>query len=287
MTNEELVKAYQDGDKEAMNEIVEKNTGLVFMIANRYMNSLDNSYLERDDLEQLGFMGLMEAVKGFDLSKGFKFSSYAGTSIMGHITRGVRVSTPWEKRSDTSGDMAKVTSVNSFLPGSEDMTYMDILKDDHAENDFHNLIDQLDREIMRKDIFAVMGRVFNPYDKEKNALILKYGLNGKEYTAREIADIYDVKYEKARQWLDKGMRRIRSSKAGIQLCRKYKDEIVLNRYMERLVKLEYKDPSYYVQIQEWVKQMQKSQDQRTIFIKHSKNRAKLEPLGKNIAYKSH
>ncbi len=245
MTNEELVKDYQKGNKKAMDQIVEKNKGLVNYFVNQFCSNLNNSYLDRDDLEQDGYIGLMNAVKNYDPLPGVKFSSYAGVAIKSHISRNLRITTPWEKRSDKNSRLCNVISANSFLPGSENMTYMDTIKDDHAENDFHNLIDDLDHEIMRDDIFAVLGRVFNPYDKEKNALILKYGLNGKEYTSREIADIYDVKCEKARQWLAKGMRRIRLSKAGIQLCRKYKDEIVLNRYMERFTKIEYKDPAVY------------------------------------------
>lgn len=257
MTNEELVKAYQDGDKEAMNEIVEKNTGLVFLIVNRYLNSLESSYLEKDDLEQLGYMGLMEAVKHFDPSMGFKFSSYAGKAIMGYISRGLRVSTPWEKRSDTSSDKAQVISADSFLPGSESMTYMDMIEDPAAVNDFHNMICAMDQEILHRDLFYVLNRVFNLDDRPRNAIILKYGLTGRPHTLKEIGETYGTDASGANQWVRAGIRRIRSSKAGHELKRKYQVEYCLSAGRERLSRLEYKDPLRYEQEKEWVRDMQK------------------------------
>lgn len=247
MTNEELVKAYQDGDKEAMNEIVVNNKGLVNMVVNSFYNSLESSYLDRDDLEQIGYMGLMEAVKHFDVTMGFKFSSYAGKAIMGYISRGLRVSTPWEKRSDPGGGMAQVISADSFLPGSESMTYLETIEDPAAVNDFHNMICAMDQEILHRDLFDVLNRVFNLDDKPRNAIILKYGLTGRPHTFKEIGDAYGVSTNGANQWVKSGIRRIRTSSAGHALKRKYLVEYGLYPQIEKLSRLECKDPDYYVQ----------------------------------------
>lgn len=257
MSNEELVKAYRAGDKEAMNEIVVNNKGLVNMVVNSFYNSLESSYLDRDDLEQLGYMGLMEAAKHFDPSMGFKFSSYAGKAIMGYISRGLRVSTPWEKRSDTSGAMAQVISADSFLPGSESMTYLETIEDPEAVNDFHNMICAIDDEILHRDLFDVLNRVFNLDDKPRNAIILKYGLTGRPHTLKEIGDAYGTDASGANQWVRAGIRRIRSSGAGHALQRKYQVEYCLSRGRERLSRLEYKDPLRYAQEKEWVRDMQR------------------------------
>lgn len=257
MTNEELVKAYQDGDKEAMNDIVVNNKGLVYMVVNSFYNSLESSYLDRDDLEQLGYMGLMEAVKHFDTTMGFKFSTYAGKAIMGYISRGLRVSTPWEKRSDTSGAMAQVISADSFLPGSESMTYLETIEDPAAVNDFHNMICAIDQEILHRDLFEVLNRVFNLDDRPRNAIILKYGLTGRSHTYQEIGNAYGAPLNTASEWVKSGIRRIRSSRAGHALKRKYQVEYSLSTGRERLSRLEYKDPSRYAQEKEWVRDMQK------------------------------
>lgn len=262
MSNEELVKAYQDGDKKAMNDIVVNNKGLVNMVVNSFYNSLESSYLDRDDLEQLGYMGLMEAVMHFDTTMGFKFSSYASKAIMGYIARGLRVSTPWEKRSDTSGVMAHVISAHQILPGSENMTYMDMIEDPAAVNDFHNMICAMDQEILHRDLFEVLNRIFNLDDRPRNAIILKYGLTGRPHTLKEIGEAYGTDASGANQWVRAGIRRIRSSCAGHALKRKYQVEYNLSTGRERLSRLEYKDPSRYVQEKEWVRDMQKMLNQQ-------------------------
>ncbi len=253
MTNEELVKAYQDGDKEAMNDIVVNNKGLVYMVVNSFYNSLENSYLDREDLEQIGYMGLMEAVKHFDASKGFKFSSYASKAIMGYIARGLRVSTPWEKRSDTSGAMAHVISADSFLPGSESMTYLETIEDPTAVNDFHNMICAVDQEILKKEVRITMNRLFSPDDREGRAIVMRYGLNDyHEHTLKEIGELLGVNTEYSRQLVNKGIRRIRQSKAGHELKRKYLVEFGIAPRREKLTGMEYKDPAEYLkQLEQW------------------------------------
>lgn len=247
MDNEALVKAYQNGDKQAMDRIVENNKGLVFMVVNRYMDNLDKSYLERDDLEQLGFIGLMEAVKGFDHSKGFKFSSYASTAIMGYITRGLRVSTPWEKRSDSSSRMCNLISANEMIPGTEDLTYLDSIDDPEAECAFEDMLNRLDNDILAREINAAMNRVFSVGERERKALELRYGLNDHTaHTLKEIGAVFNVTIERSRGLVNKGLKRIRNSRAGHELKRKYIVEFGLARRMERLARLEYKDPDDYL-----------------------------------------
>ncbi|WKY47160.1 sigma-70 family RNA polymerase sigma factor [Eubacteriaceae bacterium ES3] len=255
MTNEELVKSYQNGDKQAMDRIVENNKGLVFMVVNRYMDNLDKSYLERDDLEQLGIIGLMEAVKGFDHSKGFKFSSYASTAIMGYITRGLRVSTPWEKRSDSSSRMCNLISANEMIPGTEDLTYLDSIDDPEAECAFEDMLNQVDNDILAREINATMDRVFSVGERERKALELRYGLNDYPvHTLKEIGAVFNVTIERSRGLVNKGLLRIRNSRAGLELKRKYIVEFGLAPRIERLTRLEYKDPATYTESVEELRQ---------------------------------
>lgn len=246
MTNEELVKAYQAGDKEAMTMIVENNRGLVNLLVNRYYELSEISYLDRDDLEQLGYIGLIEAAKGFDPSMGFKFTTYATTAIKGHISRGLKFTSPWESKYKKDSNLAQVVSAHQLLPGADDMTYMDMIEDPAAVNDFHNLICTMDQEILRDDLFNMLRCVFSDKDHIKNAIILKYGLNGHAYTMKEIGEIYSVSAEKVQQWTVSGLRKIRSSSAGHVLSRKYRVEYGLDHHLPRLTRLEYKDPQHYL-----------------------------------------
>ena len=85
-TNEELIRQAQSGSREAVDLIVEKNAGLVWNIVKRFLN---RGY-EREDLYQIGCIGLIKAVRKFDLSYETQFSTYAVPLIMGEIKRFLR-----------------------------------------------------------------------------------------------------------------------------------------------------------------------------------------------------
>ena len=86
MDNISLIKLAKDGDKLALNELAKKNQPLVISIARRFANR----GTEFDDLVQLGMMGLIKAVKNFDVSMGTQFSTYAVPMIAGEIKRFLR-----------------------------------------------------------------------------------------------------------------------------------------------------------------------------------------------------
>lgn len=247
MSNEELVMAYRNGDKSALDQIIENNQGLIHHFVNQYYNLTEISYLERDDLVQLGNIGLIDAAKGFDPDYDVKFSTYAGVAIKGHISRGLRFSSPWEKRSDRESDLCHVISAHELIPGADETTYIDLIEDPSALNAFHLANEEVDRLILREDLFRVLDRVFNPDDKEKNALILNHGLNGHEYTLKEISGLYGVSPERARQWTAKGLRRIRAPTSGKELMAKYRDEYVCNTLLPKLLKHGQRNPYLYAQ----------------------------------------
>lgn len=80
-----LAEAAKNGDVEAKNELVKHNLRLVVSLAKRYMNR----GLAFQDLIQEGNIGLITAVDKFDVSKGFKFSTYATYWIKQSISRAI------------------------------------------------------------------------------------------------------------------------------------------------------------------------------------------------------
>lgn len=77
----EYIKKAQLGDKKYLDKIVEHNLKLVLKVTYRFKNS---GY-DLQDLFQIGVIGLIKAVKGFDLNRGVKFSTYAVSRIIGEI----------------------------------------------------------------------------------------------------------------------------------------------------------------------------------------------------------
>ena len=84
--NEELIRLAQSGDPAAMETLVQENSALVWAVAKRFLGR----GAEADDLYQLGCVGFLKAVEGFDLSYGTQFSTYAVPKISGEIRRFLR-----------------------------------------------------------------------------------------------------------------------------------------------------------------------------------------------------
>ena len=83
---EELIAKAQQGDREASEALVEENSGLIWSVARRFLGR----GTEADDLYQLGCLGFLKAVEGFDLAYGTQFSTYAVPKIAGEIRRFLR-----------------------------------------------------------------------------------------------------------------------------------------------------------------------------------------------------
>lgn len=83
---EELIALSQAGDEKAREALVTENAGLIWSVARRFMGR----GTEADDLYQLGCLGFLKAVDGFDLQYGTQFSTYAVPKISGEIRRFLR-----------------------------------------------------------------------------------------------------------------------------------------------------------------------------------------------------
>lgn len=81
-----LLSAAQEGDESATTQILEENTGLIWSVIRRYYGR----GVETDDLYQLGCLGLLKAVRGFDPQYGTQFSTYAVPKIAGEVRRFLR-----------------------------------------------------------------------------------------------------------------------------------------------------------------------------------------------------
>ena len=80
------IQAAKGGDRETAGRLIEENSGLIWSIARRF----SGRGVDADDLYQLGCVGFLKAIEGFDESYGTKFSTYAVPKISGEIRRFLR-----------------------------------------------------------------------------------------------------------------------------------------------------------------------------------------------------
>ncbi|ALA07697.1 RNA polymerase sigma factor [Bacillus phage BC01] len=83
----ELIAAAQNGSEEAEEKLIFGNERLVWKVATKYKNKVE---YPQDDIYQIGVIGLMKAIRRFDLTYDVKFSTYAIPMIQGEITRFLR-----------------------------------------------------------------------------------------------------------------------------------------------------------------------------------------------------
>lgn len=102
---DELIQSAQAGDADAKETLITENAGLIWSITRRFYGR----GTDPDDLYQLGCLGFLKAVEGFDTEFGTQFSTYAVPKISGEIRRflrddgAIKVSRVLKERASTIG----------------------------------------------------------------------------------------------------------------------------------------------------------------------------------------
>ena len=84
--NRELILKAQSGDDAASEDLILENAALVKSIALKFRDR----GTEFEDLIQIGTIGMLKAIKSFDMERGTAFSTYAVPLIVGEIRRHLR-----------------------------------------------------------------------------------------------------------------------------------------------------------------------------------------------------
>lgn len=86
LRNRELILKAQNGDSQATETLIIENTALVKSIALKFRDR----GTEFEDLMQIGSIGMLKAIRSFDMERGTAFSTYAVPLIVGEIRRHLR-----------------------------------------------------------------------------------------------------------------------------------------------------------------------------------------------------
>ena len=169
--------------------------GLVYGIINRY-----SSYFDKDDLYQVGMLGLVDAYRHYDGSLNTKFSTYAYYYILGEVRKFIKdsnlvkvssdliklnssVEKAKEAMSQSLGREPTLTELSLFLEIDEekieearvaslDIRSLDYMADDES-NDLYNSIISTDNG-MKCEILDLKIALDGLSDDEKNLIISRY-----------------------------------------------------------------------------------------------------------------
>lgn len=210
---ENIVSA-QNGDKSAMEELINVNNGLIWSIVKRFK---DRGY-ELEDLYQIAVMGFMKAIQKFDVSFEVRLSTYAVPYILGEIRRYIQTDGPIKISRTIKELLYKISEVEKeYLKRGKDITIEEIAKEvgvsreevivaleskrpvnsiyenESNDEDGVNLIDKIssgvDEQNMITNRITLSEMIKNLDERERQVILLRY-FRGK--TQSEVAKIIGV-----------------------------------------------------------------------------------------------
>lgn len=169
-TTYNLFKAYKSGDLTAEKQLVLHNIRLVIYIQRTYDASLCD-----DDMTQMGIIGLIKAVKNFDIEKQSRFVSFASTCIRNEILAYLKK----QKKLQNEFSLSFETEINN--DNGDTYTYEDVLKSPIPTPEQEYIASE-EQEILAKLIDTLQ-------EPNKQIMMAFYGFNGICYTQQEISQM--------------------------------------------------------------------------------------------------
>lgn len=219
-----------NGDKEAVNMLVKSNLKLVLQRVKKYACSK----IDTLDLIQEGNMGLMEAARRFDVTKGYRFSTYASWYIEAYIKRNlykimnvpyhtISLILPYQSYVITYYNKYGVNPTDEEILFNTDLSMEDIkkvrkiLERDNILEDIPIDIDYnaLEKKELKEKLLGLKDKC-DISEPEYKALCLRLGIGYREHTYIEIAKIMNTSKQRVQQLTNNAIIKLR-------LCQEIKE----------------------------------------------------------------
>jgi len=204
----ELALRIQNGDKNALEQLVGANLNFVAHLAKNYVGQ----GVDFDDLVSEGNVGLVKAASNYDPSCEHRFATYAAPAIRKAIEKAISqqaglYKVPQDALSEAEIKRSKAVSVDAPIPAGSQNNYnlLHIVENKNAKQADDNLL-LLDSAEKLSEIIDALD------DREKQVISLIYGIGTDHHTMAETGAIMDLKRERVRQIRDKALRKLRKRK---------------------------------------------------------------------------
>jgi RNA polymerase sigma factor (sigma-70 family) len=154
MSNEDLVVGYRESGNEAyLQELMNKNKGLFNLLAGSYVNSIPNSELE--DLVSESYIAMLDAIKDFDPSRGFSFSTLLKTYVRQRLNKIYNTETR-KKRFTGSSPVSYESLVEINRDGGQAPTAFTVECEDIRSIEFSEVLASMDLNEKEKVVVNIL-----------------------------------------------------------------------------------------------------------------------------------
>ena len=223
----------QNGDKQALEDLINDNSGLIYSIVKRFK---DRGY-ELEDLYQIAVIGFIKSIKRFDTSFDVKLSTYAVPYILGEIKRfirddglvkvsrsikelGIRIKEVQKQELQKTGrdlrveEIAKklgvsaeevAAAMDAFLP-IESIYQSSYTNEEGASNIIDTLSTQVDESNTITNRLSIRALIDELEEKEKELIVLRYYQGKTQMQVAEILGITQVQVSRIEKRILSSMR---------------------------------------------------------------------------------
>lgn len=179
MSNEELYNLYSKGDIRAKEQLIIQNLGLIRHIAKRYYVAFElqkRCDINLDDLQQIGYFGLLKAIDKYNQAEGCKFTTYAFYWIKQSIRRSLE------------GHKETISLDAPIGEDDEDITLMDMVADENI-----NIVEEVESKQLNAELKEVLKKV-DLQQIEREYIRLKYELELPNEVIKARLGLIDKEY---------------------------------------------------------------------------------------------
>ena len=171
---EQMLNAYNQGNMEARDVLIERNLRLVVYSAKKF----EHAGINVEDLISIGTIGLIKAVNTFKIEKNIKLATYASRCIENEILMFLR------------RDVKRNSEVSFYEPLNVDWDGNELLLSDILGTEEDVVSSHIEEEVDRRLLYHALSKL---NDREKRIMDMRFGLRtGKEMTQKEVADVMGI-----------------------------------------------------------------------------------------------
>ena len=204
----ELAQRIQNGDSEAVNQLVSANLNFVAHVAKNYIGQ----GVDFEDLVSEGNIGMIRAAAHFKPDYSHRFVTFAAPSIRQAMEKAIRqqaglYKAPQDAKSMNDAKKGRVVSVEAPIPAGSQNNYnlLHIVENKNAQ--------LADEDLLLRDSLENIDEIIDILnDRERQVISLVYGIGADKHTMAETAMIMNLKRERVRQIRDKALRKLRKNK---------------------------------------------------------------------------